>query len=141
MSIADLFRSKGTLRGTLVIRGLPPHKALRVDATLFKVSSASAPLPFNGEPPPKAYRDTVVVKETEAPEGMPLRFEVLRPVGFYFGWILAAIRRSPPARQRIPLTDSLARPLDVPHPLGARFAKPLRGLRPLAGTRATLTVL
>jgi hypothetical protein len=35
----------------------------------------------------------------------------------------------------------LARPLDIPHPLGARFAKPLRRLRPLAGARAKLKIL
>jgi hypothetical protein len=84
MGIFDIFKSKGSVAGTITIGGLPPHKMYSASVTLFPVASASSPRPFDGDPPPEQWTDTESVKEAGEPDDKPLRFRIQRPSGFYY---------------------------------------------------------
>src|SRR5882724_10779429 len=84
MAIFDIFRKKGWVVGTVVVRGLPSHKMYSVSVTFFPVGSTSAPPPFGGDPPVDRYIDDEPVKEAFEPDNKPLRFRAQRSVGFYY---------------------------------------------------------
>lgn len=84
MGIFDIFKRKGTLKGEVVLRGLPPHKMYSVSVTFFPVTSAASPPPFGGDPPPERWTDDSSVKEAEEPDDKPLHFSFERVAGFYY---------------------------------------------------------
>lgn len=84
MAIFDIFKRKGTLKGEVVLRGLPPHKMYSASVTFFPVASAAAPPPFAGDPPPERWTDDASVKEADEPDDKPLHFSFQRAAGFYF---------------------------------------------------------
>jgi hypothetical protein len=84
MAILDLFRRKGFLTGTVIVRGLPPHKAYSVSITTFRVPSASSPPPYGGDPPVDRYTNDEPVKEADEAEDKPLSFRLSRAEGSYF---------------------------------------------------------
>ena len=83
MGLLDIFRSKGTLVGDLALSDLPECKMLSVTVHLFAARSASDPLPYEGNPPPPAYRNEISVREAHDPIHKPLRFSVKKTAGFY----------------------------------------------------------
>jgi len=84
MTILSIFKRKGTLKGEVLLRGLPPHKMYCVTVILFPVASASSPVPFDGDPPTDSWTDEVSVKETDEPDDKPLYFCVERTAGHYY---------------------------------------------------------
>ena len=84
MSFLNLFRKKGTLIGQIVLRGLPPHKMYSTSMTFFRVSSATSPPPFDGDPPANEWTTADSVKEADEPDDKPLRFCLQKGAGFYY---------------------------------------------------------
>jgi hypothetical protein len=91
MGIFSFFKSKGTVAGEVVLRGLPEHEMLDVSVGFFVVAAAaSAPL-SDDTTPAGAWKDVVSIKENSEPKDKPLRFYVERPAGFYYLAISAIV--------------------------------------------------
>ena len=84
MAIFDIFKRKGTLKGEVLLHGLPPHKMYSVTVTFFPVASAASPPPFAGDPPTESWTDGASVKEATEPDDKPLHFSFERAAGFYY---------------------------------------------------------
>ena len=84
MAIFDIFKRKGTLKGEVVLHGLPQHKMYSVTVTFFSVASADSPPPFAGDPQPERWTDDGSVKEADEPDDKPLHFAIQRATGFYY---------------------------------------------------------
>jgi hypothetical protein len=84
MSLLNFFKRNGIIAGQVTIHGLPPHEFFSASVAFFPVASASSPPPFGGVPPADQYTDEARIKENEAPEDQPLRFQFERSAGFYY---------------------------------------------------------
>ena len=83
MALLDVFRRTGIISGELVLVGMPQCKMFSATVHFFSVRSGMDPLPYDGNPPPSAYRDEFSVREAEDPSDKPLRFSIRKPAGFY----------------------------------------------------------
>jgi hypothetical protein len=99
MGLLDLFRSKGTLSGRVEIQNLPEARlGYAVTVAFFRVASATTPLTWMS-PPDSEIKDMVVIKDPKDPEGRPLHFTVVRPVGFYYV-LVGVVLITPPVNGR-----------------------------------------
>jgi hypothetical protein len=89
------------LQGTVALTGLPPHRGLIVNLCFYRVDSADAAAPYDGDPPAEAATDcNEVVKQVDLNSesdqaGYDLPFRVERPTGFYFVQVRAILFRAP----------------------------------------------
>src|SRR4051812_16807986 len=96
MALLDIFRRKGFLAGSVLVRDLPPHKMYSLSLSFFRVARADTVRPVDDVPPADSHTDQASVKEAEESKGMPLHFRFERPVGYYYldVGVIAYIERS-----------------------------------------------
>ena len=88
------------LEGMIALTGLPPHRGLMVSLCFFRVESADAPAPFDGDPPAEAATDChQVAKQVDlntelSQTGYELPFRIERPAGFYYLQVRAILFRA-----------------------------------------------
>lgn len=71
----------GWLSGTIHLHDMPEVIDVAVNLNLFRTPSPQAPPPFEGQPPPEYYLDSLEVKGFD--QQCPLEFRLQRPEGYY----------------------------------------------------------
>lgn len=90
----------GRVDGMVLLTGLPPHRGLMMHLHFYRVESAMAPPPYDGEVPAEAavegheiitriHLDTEVQKTSDE-----VSFRVELPAGFYYPEVRAILFRS-----------------------------------------------
>ena len=115
MAFAGLFRKKGHVSGTVLVRGMPESEMFSVSLAFFRVEGASAAAPFDGQPPPDHYVDDAPVKEAEENQVMPFSFRFERPPRFYYldVGVIAYLRRDGKMFAQVERFFPLSKPVEV----------------------------